>query len=74
MGQLYLLLRRLVKMENKINLENEMRRLDEIITKISSSEADLDESLKLYNEGKTIVEMLSKAIEEAKSKIEKIVE
>ena len=61
-------------MENKINLENEMRRLDEIITKISSSEADLDESLKLYNEGKTIVEMLSKAIEEAKSKIEKIVE
>lgn len=61
-------------MENKIEFEKEMKRLEEIIAKISSNNDDLDESLALYNEGKEIVSRLNKAIEEAKEKIDKIID
>lgn len=61
-------------MEKKINFEQSMKRLDEIINKISSSTTDLDESLKLYNEGKDIILVLTKAIDEAKEKIDEVVQ
>lgn len=61
-------------MEKKIEFEKEMKRLEEIIAKISSNNDDLDESLSLYNEGKEIVARLNKAIEEAKEKIDKIID
>lgn len=61
-------------MEKKIEFEKEMKRLEEIIAKISSNNDDLDESLALYNEGKEIVARLNKAIEEAKEKIDKIID
>ena len=60
-------------MEKKIEFEKELQRLDEIITKISQNSDDLDESLSLYEEGKSIVKRLSAAIDEAKDKIEKVI-
>ena len=60
-------------MEKKIEFEKELQRLDEIIAKISQNSDDLDESLSLYEEGKSIVKRLSVAIDEAKDKIEKVI-
>lgn len=60
-------------MEKKIEFEKELQRLDEIIAKISQNSDDLDESLSLYEEGKSIVKRLSAAIDEAKDKIEKVI-
>lgn len=60
-------------MEKNINFEKEIKRLDEIISKISSTNTDLDESLALYEEGKLIIKTLSEAIDEAKEKIEKVI-
>lgn len=61
-------------MEKKINIENQIKRLDEIISKISSSNVDIDESLALYEEGQKIIKDLTKLIEEAKEKVEKVIE
>ena len=60
------------KMEKKINFEKEMNRLDEIISKLSSS-SNLDDSIKLYQEGKEIIELLNTAINESKEQIEEII-
>lgn len=60
------------KMEKKINFEKEMNRLDEIISKLSSS-SNLDDSIKLYQEGKEIIELLNTAINESKEQIDEII-
>ena len=61
-------------MPEKIDFEKEMKRLDEIVDKISSQDLPLDECLGLYQEGQKIVKNLEKALEEAKEKVEKVIE
>ena len=51
-----------------------MKRLDEIVAKISSQDLPLDECLTLYKEGQEIVKKLEKALEAAQEKIEKVIE
>ena len=51
-----------------------MKRLDEIVAKISAQTLSLDECLALYKEGQEIVKKLEKALEEATEKIEKVIE
>ena len=60
--------------ENKIDFKKELERLDEIVDKISNKALPLDEALKLYEEGAKIVKELEKQLEEAKEKVEKIVD
>ncbi len=60
--------------ETSIDFEKEMKRLDEIVEKISSQSVSLDECLKLYQEGQKIVKSLEKALEDAKDKVEKVIE
>ena len=60
--------------EEQFDFEKEMKRLDEIVAKISSQDLPLDECLTLYKEGQEIVKKLEKALEEAQEKIEKVVE
>lgn len=59
--------------EKKLDFEKEIKRLDEIVEKISSKALPLEESLKLYEEGNKIIAELEKALQEAEEKIEKIV-
>ena len=60
--------------ENSFDFEKEMKRLDEIVNKISSQNIPLDECLELYKEGQEIVKKLEKALEDAQEKIEKVIE
>ena len=60
--------------EQNFDFEKEMKRLDEILNKISSQELPLDDCLALYKEGQEIVKKLEKALDEASEKIEKVIE
>lgn len=60
--------------DNKIDFEKEMKKLDEIVEKISSQNLPLDECLALYQEGQRIIKSLETALEEAKEKVEKVIE
>lgn len=60
--------------EERIDFEKQMQKLDEIVEKISSSNLPLDECLALYQEGQKIIKSLEKALEEAKEKVEKVIE
>ena len=60
--------------EKKTDFKKEMERLDEIVDKISNKTLPLDEALKLYEEGVKIVKDLEKQLEEAKDKVEKVVD
>ena len=61
-------------MEDKaINFEEELNRLKQIVNDIQRKDISIDESLKLYEEGQKIIEILSKELEKAESKVEKII-
>ena len=60
--------------DKKIDFEVEVKRLNEIVEKISSKALSLDESLKLYEEGNKIIKSLEDALTEAQEKVEKAVD
>ena len=60
--------------DEQFDFEKEMKRLDEIVDKISSQDLSLDECLALYKEGQDIVKKLEKALADAQEKIEKVIE
>lgn len=55
-----------------MNIEEKFNRLNEIVSKIEDKDTDLDESLKLYEEGKKLIEELSKILNDAELKINKV--
>ena len=61
-------------MEGRIDFEKEMKRLDEIVSKISSQNVPLDECLALYQEGQKIINKLEEALKVATEKVEKVIE
>ena len=60
--------------EKKVDFAKEIKRLDEIVEAVSNKALSLDESLKLYEEGKEIIKRLENVLKEAEEKVEKIVE
>ena len=56
-------------MESK-SFEERLNRLGEIVGELEGKALPLDESLKLFEEGKKLCESLSKELEEAKLKVE----
>ncbi|MCQ2087220.1 MAG: exodeoxyribonuclease VII small subunit [Bacilli bacterium] len=54
--------------------EDKLKRLDDIVNAMSQKTLSLEESLALYEEGNKIITELSKTLEEAESKVEKIIE
>jgi len=60
--------------EKKFNFEEKMNELNKIVNSIQQNDLTLDESLKLYEEGKKIVATLEQALKEAESKVEKIID
>lgn len=61
-------------MEKKNDFQIDLKRLDEIVSTISDKALPLDESLKLYEEGKAIIKKLSLELEEAEKKVENIID
>lgn len=60
--------------EKKVDFAKEIKRLDEIVEAVSNKALSLDDSLKLYEEGKEIIKRLEDVLKEAEEKVEKIVE
>lgn len=58
--------------EKKINFEESLKRLDEIVEKIENETLPLEETLKLYEEGKVIINSLNSALKEAEKKIDEL--
>lgn len=46
--------------------------LDEIINKLQSGDVDIDESLKLYGQGREIIEKLQAYLKTAENKVTKV--
>ena len=63
-------------MENKVNktdFENNLARLEQIVRKLESGNAPLDESIELYEEGIALVKKCNSALENAEKRIKLLV-
>lgn len=58
--------------EEKIEFEKSLRRLEEIVAKVEGETLPLEESLKLYEEGKKLIASLEKTLREAERKVEEL--
>ncbi len=59
--------------EKKIDFAKEIKRLDEIVEKVSNKALSLEESLKLYEEGSKIIKDLETALNKAEEQIEQLI-
>ena len=62
-----------VKKINKMSFEDSMARLEEISQILSSQKINLDQMIELYEEGSALKEHCASRLEEAKMKIEKVI-
>lgn len=58
--------------EEKVEFEKSLKRLEEIVSKVEGETLPLDESLKLYEEGKKLIVSLEKTLKEAERKVEEL--
>ncbi len=54
------------------NFEEALKRLEEIAKKLESEDINLDEAIKLYEEGMKLVDFCSKKLQEAENRIKVI--
>ena len=60
--------------EEKVDFKKNLDRLEEIVSSISNQTLNLEDSLKLYEEGKAIIKLLSEELKAAEEKVENIVD
>ncbi|OGO78788.1 MAG: exodeoxyribonuclease VII small subunit [Clostridiales bacterium GWB2_37_7] len=60
-------------MNNKLNFEEALSRLEEIVKKLESGNVSLDESIEIYQEGVALAKNCSSMLEEAEGKVLAIV-
>lgn len=58
--------------EKKKTFEQAMIRLEEIVTQLEKGEAPLEESLKLFEEGMTLMKQCSALLDKAEQKVYKL--
>ena len=56
-------------MDNKLNFEEVLARLEEIVRSLEGGEKSLDDSMKLYEEGVRLIRVCSSELEGAEAKI-----
>lgn len=56
----------------KLSFEAALKRLEEIVRKLESGEASLDESIELYGEGDRLKQQCEARLQAAQARIEKI--
>jgi exodeoxyribonuclease VII small subunit len=61
-----------MKMEKEKNFENALARLEEIVASLEAGDADLEQALKLFEEGISLVRTCDKQLKEAEQKLEKL--
>ncbi len=64
----------IVKKISKMSFEDSMVRLEEISQILSSQKINLDQMIELYEEGSALKEHCATRLEEAKMKIEKVLD
>jgi exodeoxyribonuclease VII small subunit len=57
---------------SKLNFEDALRRLEDIVRKLESGDVPLDQSIALYSEGEKLRGLCQQRLEAAQAKIEKI--
>ncbi|MCR4879436.1 MAG: exodeoxyribonuclease VII small subunit [Bacilli bacterium] len=57
-----------------MDFEKELKRLEEISSKMENKTISLDESIALYEEGIKITKSLEEALKEAEKKVEAVIE
>jgi len=57
-------------MKKELKFETALERLQEIVNKLETGEIDLDESIKLFEEGISLVKFCSNKLDEVKHKVE----
>ena len=60
------------KNEQAVTFESAMKRLEEIVNRLESGKATLDESLQLYEEGIHLVSICNNRLDEAEQKIKMV--
>jgi exodeoxyribonuclease VII small subunit len=58
----------------KNNFETSLKRLEQIVNEMENAELDIDKSMKLFEEGIVLVKECSTKLNEAKKKIEILIE
>ena len=58
---------------NNLTFENAMSRLNEIVTSLESGASSLDDALKLYEEGVSLVRFCNRTLDNAENKIKMLV-
>ena len=58
--------------EEKNEFEKSLKRLEEIVAKVEGETLPLEESLKIYEEGKKLIVSLEKTLKEAERKVEEL--
>lgn len=56
----------------KMKFEAQMARIEEIVQKLDAGDAELDESLKLYEEGIALVRACTKRLDEAEQTVKQL--
>ena len=59
-------------MEKKQTFEEELTRLNEIVEKVENTTLSLEDAMKLYEEGNSLIKDLQKSLDEAETKIQVI--
>ena len=60
--------------KNKIDFEEELKKLENISLKMDNKAISLDESIALYEQGIEIIKKLEIALKEAEQKVENVIE
>lgn len=59
-------------MEKKNSFEKDLARLDEIVEQLEAGDCPLDEALKLYEEGVSLIRLCSDRLEKAEMSVKKL--
>lgn len=59
-------------MEKKQTFEEKLTRLNEIVEKVENTALSLEDAMKLYEEGNSLIKDLQKSLDEAETKIQVI--
>ena len=62
-----------VAARKKVNFEQSMKRLDEIVTALERGEAPLEEAMKLFEEGSKLMRECTAALDAAEQKVSLLV-
>ena len=57
----------------KQSFETALKKLEEVVAKLESGEVSLDQSLKLFEQGITLVRQCSKRLDEVENKVQMLV-